>query len=214
MATTFALRLNVALPTAAVELPASVSVHTTAPPVFTVGAPKVAVTPLGSPEATLIVAPVAPVGTVTPPTGVAVTVTVLVDVATMETEVGEAVNWIAGACCTCKAICLVAVKPSPLAVTVRVDEPTAAVDDAVRLSVAAPLSPLRVTEPLLQFAVTPLGRPVTPRLTAPLKVLLPARAMESVTVAPCVTESAVEAGVIVSVGGTAVTAMGTLCVAV
>jgi hypothetical protein len=65
-------------------------------------------------------------------------------------------------------ICLVAVTPSPLAVTVIAANPALAVEDAVNVSVDFPLSPLSVSGFLLHAAITPAGSPLTPRLTAPL----------------------------------------------
>lgn len=89
-----------------------------------------------------------------------------------------------------------------------VDEPTAAVDDAVSVSVDLPLSAVSVAGLPLQVAVTPTGSPLTLKLTVPLKVLLPVKAMASVTVAPCITAREVDAGAAVSVGGVCVTVMG------
>jgi hypothetical protein len=64
-------------------------------------------------------------------------------------------------------ICLLTVKPSPPAVTVMAAEPTYAPGEAVSVSVEEPLSALSVTGFLLHDAVTPLGRPLTPSVTAP-----------------------------------------------
>lgn len=97
-AVTFALRLSVADPAAAVELPVSVSVHTTAPVEFTLGELHEAVNPFGSPEATLMLDPAAPLAAVSPPTGTAVTVTLAVDRDCTATEVGEAASVIPAAC--------------------------------------------------------------------------------------------------------------------
>ena len=93
---TFAVRLSVDVPATAVELPVNVSVQATAPEEVTVGALRAAVIPLGSPETTLIVEPVAPVGKVTPPPGVAVTVTAAVPSEVMETVTGELLYWTVG----------------------------------------------------------------------------------------------------------------------
>jgi hypothetical protein len=62
----------------------------------------------------------------------------------------------------------VAVNPSPLAVTVTVAEPTVAVEEAVKVSVLVPLSEESVKGLLLHAAVTPVGKPLTLRVTAPL----------------------------------------------
>jgi hypothetical protein len=88
---TFAVRLSVEEPGAAAELPDRIIVQTTAPAEFTVGKLKVAVKPLGSPETTLMVDPVAPAGKTTPPAGVAVTVTVVVAAAAMVIVTGDVV---------------------------------------------------------------------------------------------------------------------------
>lgn len=51
---------------------------------------------------------------------------------------------------------------------VSVAVPTLAVEAAVNVKVLAPLAPVRVNGLLLQDAVTPLGKPLTLRVTAPL----------------------------------------------
>jgi hypothetical protein len=172
------------VPAVAAVLPVRVNVQTTAPAEFTAGALHVAVKPLGSPAATEIVDPVAPAGITTPPTGVAVTVTVADESDGTDTVVGDAEISTAGAYCTCNATCLVAVNPSPLAVIVTVAAPTVAEDEAVSVSVDAPLSAFSVTELLLHEAVTPAGNPLTLRVTAPLYVALPANETTSVNVEP------------------------------
>jgi hypothetical protein len=80
-----------------------------------------------------------------------------------------------GADCTCKVILLVAVTPSPAAITVTVAEPVAALEEEVSVSVEAPLCVVEVpdceanvTGLALQVAVTPLGSPLTLRVTGPL----------------------------------------------
>ena len=62
---------------------------------------------------------------------------------------------------------MLAVSPSPFAVTVIVADPTVAMDEAVSVSVEEPLSPVNVTGLPLHDAVTPLGNPLTPSVTAP-----------------------------------------------
>jgi len=47
------------------------------------------------------------------------------------------------------------------------DEPTVAVDEAVKVNVDFPLSAVRVTGLLLHEAVTPLGSPLTLIVTGP-----------------------------------------------
>ena len=86
----------------------------------------------------------------------------------MESVLALSVNCTAGAWVTWTVICLLAVNPSPLAVTVIAVEPAAAADEAVSVSVEEPLSPLSVSGFVLHDAVTPLGNPVTPSVTAPV----------------------------------------------
>ena len=142
-----------------------------------------AVTPLGSPLTAKLTAPL----------NVALLVNEITSVAVFPwTTVGEAEAAVIardGAGATCTAICLLAVNPSPLPVTVIVADAWGALDDAVSESVEEPLSPLSVTGLLLHEAVTPLGSPLTLRLTAPLNVALPASEIASVTVFPCTTVS-------------------------
>jgi hypothetical protein len=85
----------------------------------------------------------------------------------MESVLALSVSCTAGAWVTWTVICLLAVSPSPLAVTVIVADPTIATDEAVSVSVEEPLSPLNVTGLLLHDAVTPLGNPVALSVTAP-----------------------------------------------
>jgi hypothetical protein len=63
---------------------------------------------------------------------------------------------------------LVADTPSPVAVTVTVAGPTVADDEAAKVRVEDPARELNVTGLLLHEAVTPMGKPLTLRLTAPL----------------------------------------------
>ena len=65
-------------------------------------------------------------------------------------------------------ICFVAVIPSPLAVTVRTAVPAFAVEAAVSVNWLVPVAPLIAGALLLHAAVTPVGRPVTLKLAAPL----------------------------------------------
>jgi hypothetical protein len=96
----FADKPSVAVPDTAVELPVSVSVHTTAPDAVIDAALQVAVTPFGSPDATLMLDPLAPLATAMPTAGVAVTVTVVEPIDCIEAVVGAAVNVKLGACAT------------------------------------------------------------------------------------------------------------------
>jgi hypothetical protein len=63
---------------------------------------------------------------------------------------------------------LLTVNPSPFAVSVSVVEVTGAVVAAVSVSVLVPLSDESVRGLLLHFAVTPVGKPLTLSVTAPL----------------------------------------------
>ena len=80
-----------------------------APPVLAIDRPVIVVPrsgeriPRGGPGERLGWTPVAADETVTPPTGVAVTVTVAVEIERMESAVGETLSWIPGACCTVSA---------------------------------------------------------------------------------------------------------------
>ena len=84
-----------------------------------------------------------------------------------EVEAGVAVN--VGAAVTARVMVLLTVRPSPVAVRVTVVAAVeiAAVEEAVRVRVEEPASLFRVTEELLHAAVTPVGKPVTLRATAP-----------------------------------------------
>jgi hypothetical protein len=212
--TTCALKLSEDVPATAVGLPVNVSFETTAPAEFTVGVLHVPVNPFGNPDATLMLDPAAPFATVTPPTGVAVTVNVAVPSDCIEIEAGATASLIPGACWTCKVTVFVSVNPSPLAVIVTAAEPTVAVDAAESVSVLVPLSEESVTGLLLHAAVTPTGNPLTLRVTAPLNVPLPASVTRSVADAPCTTASELEAVVSESVAGVKVTVMGNVLVAV
>jgi hypothetical protein len=85
---------------------------------------------LGKPEATLMLDPAAAAGTVTPPTGVAVTVSTEVARDCMVTFVGEIANVTPGADCTCTVTLLLATIPLPAAVTVTVADDAGAEADA------------------------------------------------------------------------------------
>lgn len=89
---TLALSTSVGVPAEALALPVSVNVHETAPAVVTLAALHAAVMPVGKPEAMLIVEPVAPVGIVTPPKGVAVIVMVVEAAECIEAGEGEAAS--------------------------------------------------------------------------------------------------------------------------
>ena len=111
-------------------------------------------------------------------------------------------------------IALVNVSPSPLAVTVTVVEVTVAVAAAVSVKVLVPHSEESVSGLLLHVAVTPVGNPLTLSATAPLYVPFPANVSTSLAEVPCMTDSELEAEVIVNVGGVSVTYTGTVAAAV
>ena len=94
--------LRVPLLAMAAVVPVRVSVHWTAPAEVTVGRLQEEVMPFGKPEMMLTDAPVAPVGTVTPPTGLAVTVSVAVPIDAID-SFEFSVIVIPGACSTCSA---------------------------------------------------------------------------------------------------------------
>jgi hypothetical protein len=93
-------RPSVAVPDTAVELPVNVSVHATAPVAVTDAELQLAVTPFGSPDATLMLDPLAPLATAAPEAGVAVIVTVVEPIDCIEAVVGAAVSVKLGACVT------------------------------------------------------------------------------------------------------------------
>lgn len=99
-------------------------------------------------------------------------------------EVEAAVTVSDGAATTVNAMILLTVRPSPVAVTVKVAAPRFAAEVAVRVRVDEPAALLTVEELLLQAAVTPVGSPETLNVTAPVNVLLPAKVKTSVTVLP------------------------------
>jgi hypothetical protein len=161
-----AVTVIVAAPTVADEAAVSVSVEEPASPLNVTGLLlHRAVIPLGSPPMPNVTAPA------NVPLPVKETKSAIVFPCTTDREVEAtataSVGAMAGASVTCIAICAATANPSPLAVTVIVVEPTAADDEAVRVSVEEPLSPLRVTGLLLHDAVTPLGSPLTLSVTAP-----------------------------------------------
>jgi hypothetical protein len=158
------------VPATAVELPVSVSVHTAAPAEVIAAALHVAVKPLGSPEATLMLDPDAAAGMATPPAGVAVNVTIAEESDATETEVGAADNCTPAAACTCKVTFWVEVSPSPAAVITTVAFPTVAVAEAVSVSVSPLVFALKdgVSGFADHPAVTPAGRPLIVKLMLPL----------------------------------------------
>jgi hypothetical protein len=166
-----------------------------------------AVTPLGNPLTLRLTAPLY----VASPTSEIASVTVFPCTTVRVLEAAPIA--MEGAATTCTVICLLAETPSPPAVTVIVAEPAAPEDEAVSVSVEDPLSLLSVIGLLLHDAVTPLGSPLTVKLTAPVYVPLPATEIASDTVFPCTTDNAAEALETVSAGGVSVTVIGTFAFA-
>jgi hypothetical protein len=196
-----AVNPSVAVPAAAVELPVRVSVHITAPAVFTDAELQLAVIPFGRPDTTLMLEPAAPLATAAPPAGVAVTFTVVELSDCIDAAVGEAARVKFGACVTCSVTLLVDVKPSPLAVTVSVELPTAVEALAASVSVAFADPDTGLTGFADHVAVRPLGNPLKLRLTLPVND--PPVAIVKLTgpFAPCTTVAMVDPAVNVSVGG-------------
>ena len=197
----FAVSPSVVVPAAAAELPVSVSVHTAAPAAFTDAEFQLAVTPFGSPDATLMLDPLAPLATAAPPIGVAVTITVVEPCDFIAAAVGDAVKVKFAPCVTCNCTLLVAVSPSPAAVTVTVEFPTTVAVPAASVSVALAAPDTGLTGFADQLAVTPLGSPLRLRLKFPVND--PPVPMVKVTgaLAPCATDTPLDAAVSVSVGG-------------
>ena len=205
---------SVEFPALALLPPVSVRVHCIAPVAVIEGALKLEVNPLGSPETRLMIAAglaaaigllirpggpvpaasvrsacfaalfVAPVVSVMPPTGVAVRVTTVDESDCTDTAEAELVNCTPGGVTTWREIGLLTVRLSPLAVTVREEEPVAAAAVAVRVKVGALAPFVKVTGLALHVAVTPVANPVTLSVIGPLKVPFPASATVSLTLAP------------------------------
>jgi hypothetical protein len=152
---------SVDVPAAAAELPTKVSVQTTAPADVTVGLLEDTVNPLGNPDIRLRLDPVAPAAARTPPTGVAVTVAVAVEVDGTEIDCGDTLSFTPGACCTCIGILLLADNPSPATATRMFPEPVAAVEAAERVSTSLFVPTLAVVGLLDHLAVRPAGSPLT-----------------------------------------------------
>jgi len=195
----FAVNPSVDVPAAADELPVNVSVHTTAPAAFTEAALQLAVIPFGNPDATLMVEPAAPLATAVPPTGVAVTCTV-VDPSDCIAAAGAAVSVKFGPCVTWSVTLLVAVNASPLAVTVTVELPTAVAAPATSVSVALADPDTGLTGFADQLAVAPLGSPLTLRLTLPVKDPPVPTLKLTGAPAPCAAVTALTPALNVSVG--------------
>jgi hypothetical protein len=124
-----------------------------------VPAAKLAVTPVGKPDAVNVTA------ALNPPTGAMVIVLVPVPLWGTETLAGEAESEKFGGTVTVSATVVVAVNEPdvPVIVTVAGLEVTAAVELAVKVS-----SSVFVSTPAVKLAVTPVGRPEAAKVTAPV----------------------------------------------
>lgn len=200
-AATLAVNPSVAVPATAAGLPVSVRVHAAAPAAFTAAALQLAVTPFGNPDATLMLEPEPPLATTAPPTGVAVTVIVADPSDCIETAAGEAINVKLGAWVTCSVTLLVAVNPSPAAVTVSVELPTAVAAPAAIVSVALADPDAGLTGFADHVAVIPLDNPLRLRLTFPVNDPPVLTAKLTGPLAPCATATALAPAVSASVGG-------------
>ncbi len=100
------------------------------------------------------------------------------------------------------------VRPSPVAVTVNVAEPSTAVGLAVRVRVEDAAPEEGVTGFALQAAVTPLGSPEIARAMFPLKEPPVAKVNKSVALLPCFSVTVLSADVKLSVGAVKVTTSG------
>jgi hypothetical protein len=157
-----AFMLGADLDATAFALAFSVSLQATAPVEFTPAELHDAVTPFGNPDM-LMDAPFPPVATSAPPTGVSVTVVTTTEPEGMEMACGETVSSAPTAGCTCKVELLLALRPSPAAVTTKATELTGAPADAVSVNVSLLLLTLAggVCGLADHFAVTPAGNPLT-----------------------------------------------------
>jgi hypothetical protein len=167
--------VTVEVPAVAVLLAASVSTL-----VAVVGlVAKVAVTPLGNPDAVSATLPV------NPPTSVTVIVSVaLLPCVTDRVEADGASVKLAGVLATTvRATVVVSVMAPEVPVMVTVAVPTVAVLLAVSVSTLDPVVGL-----VPKAAVTPLGNPEAARVTLPVKGLMSVTEMVSVALLPCVTE--------------------------
>jgi hypothetical protein len=135
----------VLLEASAVGLPFKVSVHVTAPVPVTVAALQLALMPLGSPVVIVALAPAAAAGTVTPPCGVAVTVTDAVPIDCIERLAIDNCICTPGAWLTMAVYSQATESPSPVAVTVKVYQLAGTAVVAESVSVDEPVFELSVT---------------------------------------------------------------------
>jgi hypothetical protein len=145
--------------------------------------------------------PAAPLAAATPPTGVAVTIAVVDPSDCIVAAAGVAVKVKVGACVTCNVTLLVAVNPSPLAVTVNAELLTAVEAPAASVSVAIPDPDTGLTGFADQLAVTPLGRPLRLMLTLPVNDPPVLTTKLTGALDPCAIVTALAAALKVSAGG-------------
>jgi hypothetical protein len=153
----------------ALVLPVRVSLAWSAPAAVRLTALQLPVIPVGRPV-TLKAALEALEAKETPPMGVRVAVRAAVDMEGMVIRAGESAAMMAGAAVTCTVAVYCAVRPSPVAVILMpvLERVAPAAAARVRVEMRLP-SAVEVKELPIQAAVTPLGKPVTARVTAPEK---------------------------------------------
>jgi hypothetical protein len=168
----------VAAPVVAVLLAVSVNVLV----LVVLAGLKLAVTPLGRPEAERVTEPLKPL------TGVTVMVLVPLAPRLMLTLAGDAESEKSGTATafTVRLMVVLRVKAPDVPVIVTVAVPVVAVPLAVNVTVL-----VVVVLPGLKDAVTPLGRPEADKLTLPLKPFTGLTVMVLFALPPCVTETLV-----------------------
>ena len=151
---------------------------------------KEAVTPLGRPVADRVTAPVKPCA----PVMVMVSAVLLPCVVVIEGA--EAARVKLGAMLTVRAMVVEAVRAPEVPVMVTVAAPVAAVLEAVSVSTLEPVVGL-----VAKAAVTPLGRPLAARVTAPVNPETSVTVTVSVPLVPCVMVKVGAEGARVKLGG-------------
>jgi hypothetical protein len=180
--------VTVAVPTVAVLLAASASALVAVAGLVA----KVAVTPLGNPEAVRVTEPVNPFRSVTVMESGAVRPSAI-DTAG---AAGASVKLAVGLVLTVRAMAVLAVRVPEVPVMVTVAAPTVAVLLAVRVTTLLPVAGL-----VANTAVTPLGRPVAARVTEPVNPPKSVTVMVSVVLLPCGTDRVGAEGASVKLGG-------------
>jgi hypothetical protein len=178
--------VGVGLATTAAEVAVKVTICVPA----TDPAAKVAVTPAGRPLAANVGVPL------NPPIETSVTVLVALVVCGILSVAGAAFNVKLGGTLTVSMIGAEPVTvPETPEIVIVTGPPMVAVVDAASVNVD-----IDVTGLVLNVAVTPLGRPATARVTAPVKPFVPLSVIPSFTEVPCTSVMLAEAGVIVNDG--------------